>query len=96
VTDGIKWKDAAEAINKIGQQQGWIAKDTVTVSWDEKRLGGLDPSRPIRPLYLWGSNSRAESARLRKLGWVPRGPLFWEALEEDCAVASKLRTSSFL
>jgi hypothetical protein len=40
-------------------------------------------------LYLWGSNSRADSARARKLGWKPHGPSFWDSLEEDVSVAVK-------
>lgn len=44
---------------------------------------------PGRVLYLWGSNSRAESARAKKLGWKPHGPSFWEALAEDCRIAKE-------
>jgi hypothetical protein len=47
------------------------------------------PNMPHIVLYLWGSNSRAESARARELGWNPKGPSFWESLEEDVAIAVK-------
>jgi hypothetical protein len=45
------------------------------------------PDYPKLALYLWGSNSRAESARAKNLGWDPHGPSFWEALAGDVNVA---------
>jgi len=89
VADGVQWKEVAEAVNKLGQEQGWLAKDSKTVSWDKAKLSSLLPEDPGRVLYLWGSNSRAESARAKKLGWTPRAPTFWDALSEDCFVAAK-------
>jgi len=41
--------------------------------------------------YIWGSNSRAESARLKALGWKVQGPSFWEALPGDVAHAVENR-----
>ncbi|PMD54419.1 NAD(P)-binding protein [Hyaloscypha bicolor E] len=89
VSDGIPWKNAAEKINELGQHQGWLPKGTKAVSWNESQLAALLPSDPGRVLYLWGSNSRAESSRAKKLGWRPHGPSFWEALPEDCKVAAE-------
>lgn len=40
-------------------------------------------------LYMWGSNSRAESARAKRLGWEPKRPSFWDCLAEDCRVAAE-------
>jgi hypothetical protein len=57
------------------------------VSWDKKKLSSLLPEDPGRVLYLWGSNSRAESARAKKLGWKPHAPSFRDALSEDIKVA---------
>ncbi len=45
------------------------------------------PDHPERVLYLWGSNSRANSARAKALGWNPHGPSFFEALKQDVEVA---------
>lgn len=89
VSDSVRWRDAAEAINRIGQSQGWLPGDSKAASWSRDRLASLTPGRERLVLYIWGSNSRAESARARKLGWKPHGPSFWESLEEDCHVAAK-------
>jgi nucleoside-diphosphate-sugar epimerase len=89
VSGGIPWKEAAEAVNKIGKKQGWLPSNSKAVSWDEKRLAALKPDDPGRVLYLWGSNSRAESSRAKKLGWKPHGPSFFDALDEDCKVAAE-------
>jgi len=40
-------------------------------------------------LYLWGSNSRAESSRAKRLGWKPHAAGFFGALEEDVTIAVK-------
>ncbi|KAI9684293.1 MAG: hypothetical protein M1822_005766 [Bathelium mastoideum] len=87
VSDGVPWKKAAEEIAGIGCEQGWLPKETPVVSWDKDRLASLLPEDPGRVLYLWGSNSRAESARAKALGWKPKAPTFWEALREDCKIA---------
>jgi len=89
VADEVKWKDAAEAINKVGIEQGWLPKDSRAVSWTSKQVGALIPDQPVLSLYLFGSNSRAESARARLLGWKPRGPTFWKALPEDVEITVK-------
>ena len=80
---------AAEKIAEIGHAQGWLPKEMRVVSWDKDRLASLLPEDPGRVLYLWGSNSRAESARAKALGWKPHAPSFWEALPEDCKVAAE-------
>jgi hypothetical protein len=49
------------------------------------------PGQPALALYLWGSNSRAESVRARRLGWKPHEPSFWEALEDVSVAVAKLR-----
>ncbi|KAK2802266.1 hypothetical protein FQN50_007447 [Emmonsiellopsis sp. PD_5] len=86
VADEIKWKDAAEALCKLGIEQGWLPPNTKTISYDEQRV-----STVLQPawlgLYLFGSNSRADSARARQLGWRPRGPDFWTMLPEDVRAA---------
>jgi nucleoside-diphosphate-sugar epimerase len=87
VSDEVKWIEAAEAINKLGIKQGWLPANSNPVSWTKEQVGGLLPGRSGLVLYLWGSNSRAESARAKKLGWKPHGPSFWEALEEDVTIA---------
>jgi hypothetical protein len=87
VTDEVKWVDVAEAVNKLGVKQGWLPKDSKPVAWTKEQLGSLMPENPGIVLYLWGSNSRAESTRAKKLGWNPHGPTFWEALEEDVTIA---------
>jgi hypothetical protein len=83
----VKWIEAAEAVNTIGIRQGWLPADSKPVSWTEAQLSSLMPHQPDIVLYLWGSNSRADSVRARRLGWKPHGPSFWEALEEDVSVA---------
>lgn len=83
----MKWIDAATAINKLGVEQGWLPKDSKPVSWDAKRVGNITPDDPGRSLYLWGSNSRANSERAKALGWKPSAPSFWEALPKDVEVA---------
>jgi hypothetical protein len=87
VSGEVKWIEAAEKINKLFVGQGLIAADSRPVSWTKEEVASLIPDHPERALYLWGSNSRAESARAKKLGWNPHGPSFWEALEEDVNVA---------
>lgn len=89
----MAWKDAAEAINKLGVDNGWLPKDSKPVSWNKQQVGDIGPDDPGRWLYLWGSNSRAESARAKKLGWNPHGPTFWEQLSEDVNVAVTKATS---
>ncbi|KAM0424966.1 hypothetical protein ACHAPT_009767 [Fusarium lateritium] len=93
LTDGVKWKDAAEAIAKIGHEQGWLTEETQPVSLSLEEFEGLKFKNTFFQdwiiLYMWGSNSRAESARAKKLGWEPKGPSFWECLAEDCRVAAE-------
>ncbi|KAF2673096.1 NAD(P)-binding protein [Microthyrium microscopicum] len=89
VSDEVKWKDAAVAINKLAQENGWLPRGTETVSWDKKTLLSNFPDAPERAQYIWGSNSRAKSARAAQLGWTPRGPSFWAALAEDVSIAAK-------
>ena len=89
VSGVVKWIEAAEAVNKIGIQQGWLPADSKPISWTEAQVASLLPEMPVPDiaLYLWGSNSRADSVRARKLGWKPHGPSFWESLEEDVSIA---------
>lgn len=49
------------------------------------------PDTPVLAKYIWGSNSRAESARLKALGWEPQGPSFWETLEDEVTLAIENR-----
>jgi len=51
------------------------------------------PELPQLVLYLWGSNSRAESSRAKRLGWKPHGPSFFEELEEDVTIAVRQQES---
>ena len=85
----VKWIDVAEAVNKLGIRQGWLPADSKAVSWTEAQVDSAFsiPGLPKLALYLWGSNSRAESARAGRLGWKPQGPSFWDSLEEDVSVA---------
>jgi nucleoside-diphosphate-sugar epimerase len=90
VTDEVRWKDAAEAINRIGTERGWLSKDSKAVSWNAEKLDRAFPGYPPGMiLYLWGSNSRASSSRAKLLGWKPKGPSFWSVLAEDMEVAVK-------
>ena len=84
----MRWKDAAMAINCIGIENGWLAKDSDTVSWDAEKLDKAFPGYPPGMiLYLWGSNSRASSSRAKLLGWTPKAPSFWYSLAVDVEVA---------
>lgn len=87
VSGEVKWIEVAEAVNKLGIEQGWLPKGSKPVSWTKDQLANLLPTDPGRVLYLWGSNSRAQSARAKKLGWNPHAPSFWEALGEDVSIA---------
>lgn len=62
------------------------------MSWTPKQVGDITADDPGRSLYLWGSNSRAESARAKKLGWNPHGSSFWAQLPEDVKVAVEKAT----
>ena len=86
VSGEIKWADAANAICNIGVEQGWLPEGSSAISWTEKQVASIMPDHPGRALYIWGSNSRAVSARAKNLGWSPNGPSFWEALREDVMV----------
>ncbi|KAL7904431.1 hypothetical protein GGI35DRAFT_472376 [Trichoderma velutinum] len=88
VASEVAWKPAAEAINQLGLEQGWLPQGTKAASWNKEQLSAVLPEDPGRVLYLWGSNSRAESSRAKRLGWNPHAPSFWEALVEDCQVAA--------
>jgi len=96
VSDEVKWIDAATAINALGVEQGWLPAGSKPVSWTKEHVRALIPNPgPLADvsgfnmaLYVWGSNSRAESARAKALGWNPQAhPSFWDALPEDVAVA---------
>lgn len=91
--DGVQWKRAAETITKIGHEKGWLPKEVQPASLNMDQIKGLKFKHPLFTsafiLYIWCSNSRAESARAKKLGWQPNGPSFWEALPEDCKVAAE-------
>lgn len=88
VVDEVRWKDVAIAIHKLGLEDGWLPAESKVSSWTAQEVGAANPSLPARVLlYIWGSNSRAESARARKLGWSPSGPTFWEALPQDVRIA---------
>ncbi|KAK2783720.1 hypothetical protein FQN53_008986 [Emmonsiellopsis sp. PD_33] len=86
VADEIKWKDAAEALCKLGIEQGWLPPNTKTISYDEQRFSTVYQPAWLG-LYLFASNSRADSARARQLGWRPQGPDFWTVLSEDARAA---------
>ncbi|TVY81910.1 hypothetical protein LSUE1_G003720 [Lachnellula suecica] len=94
VADEVRWKDAAEAINKLCIEQGWLPADSKTVSYTAEEVGSAMPSWPFLAKYIWGSNSRAKSARLESLGWKAKGPSFWDALPADVAHAVENRGSS--
>jgi hypothetical protein len=87
VVDEVQWKEVATKIHAIGVRDGWLPSDSKLVSYNKEQLAALSPGMERILLYLWGSNSRARSDRIRKLGWEPRGPTFWESLEEDVAKA---------
>lgn len=67
--------------------QGWLPEGSKPVSWNSKQVGDIFASNPGLALYLWGSNSRADSARAKKLGWKSSGPDFWTQLPEDVKIA---------
>ncbi|RFU28296.1 hypothetical protein B7463_g8034, partial [Scytalidium lignicola] len=94
VAEEVKWIQVAEAINKLGIGQGWLPADSKAVSWTKDQVNELMPWFPGIALYIWGSNSRAESARAKKLGWIPHAPSFWEALDEDVRIAVQKAKSS--
>jgi hypothetical protein len=83
VANEVRWKDAAEAINKLGIEQGWLPAGSKIVSYTPKQVGSTMPKMPFIARYVWGSNSRAESARMKALGWKAQGPSFWEDLAAD-------------
>lgn len=87
VTSEVAWKDVAIAIHAIGIRDGWLPADSKISSWSREQVAAIAPDKETILLYLWGSNSRAEPARLRKLGWVESGPSFWQCLEEDVKIA---------
>jgi len=68
-------------------EQGWLLKDSKPVPWTPKQVGDIMADDPGLALYLWGSNSRAESARAKRLGWKINGPDFWTQLPEDVKIA---------
>lgn len=93
MADAVKWKDAAQAIAKIGHEQGWLPAEVEAGSFAPEEAKGLSLKPPFTNpelvLYLWGSNSRAESARARRLGWEPKGPSFWDELASECQLAAE-------
>lgn len=92
VTDEVRWKDAATAISGIAMEQGWLPKDSESVSWDAEKLVAAYPDYPAGMiLYLWGSNSRASSSRAKLLGWKPKAPSFWDTLPSDVEAVVKKR-----
>jgi hypothetical protein len=93
VASEIRWKDAAEAINRLGIEQGWLPAGTKTVSYTADQVGSTMPKMPGLARYIWGSNSRAISARAMRLGWEPKGPSFWDELAADVAHAVENKQS---
>ncbi|KAK1238859.1 hypothetical protein MKX08_005920 [Trichoderma sp. CBMAI-0020] len=54
--DEVAWKPTAEAINKIGQEQGWLPAGTRTVSWTKEQLaaqGQVDKGQEARMEAAW-------------------------------------------
>jgi nucleoside-diphosphate-sugar epimerase len=91
VASEVRWKEAAEAIQKILVKQGLVDPNAEVESWPKEKFVGLLPQLeswfPEITLYFWGSNSRAVSERATNLlGWEARGPTFFEALEADVLV----------
>lgn len=66
---------------------GWLPADSEISSWTKEQVATIAPGMETLFLYIWGTNSRADSARLRKLGWGESGPTFWECVEEDVKIA---------
>ena len=88
----MQWKEVATTITKLAVEQAWLSKDGEAVSYNRDQVSELLPHFPRGgelALYIWGSNSRAESARAAKLGWVPKGPRFWDQLKRDVAEVIK-------
>lgn len=77
----------AEAITKRGIEQSWLPKDTKPVSWTPEQVGSILPHLPRIARYLWGSNTRAVTARAQALGWKPVAKSFWDSLDEDVSIA---------
>jgi hypothetical protein len=78
VSGEVKWIETAEAVNKIGIQQGWLPADSKPISWTEAQVASLLPEMPVPDiaLYLWGSNSRADSVRQGSWAGNPMGRAF--------------------
>lgn len=53
------------------------------MSYTAEQVGNTMPNKPMMAKYIWGSNSRAESARIKGLGWKAQGPSFWDELPAD-------------
>ncbi|EEH33585.2 hypothetical protein PAAG_04635 [Paracoccidioides lutzii Pb01] len=73
VADEIRWKDAAEAICRMGIEQGWLQVDAITAFYDEKCFREI-----FEPGWLG-----FVSLGVRQLGWKPRAPDFWTVLPAD-------------
>jgi nucleoside-diphosphate-sugar epimerase len=90
VVDEVQWRDVAIAVYALGIKGGWLKLEDKPVAWSEEQVAGTmsveNPFGRLFPLYFWGSNSRAHSRRARELGWVPKGPTFWQALPGDVEV----------
>lgn len=71
----------------IGIRDGWLPAGSKVSSWSQDQVAAIAPEKAFLLLYLWGSNSRAESTRLQRLGWTETGPSFWDCLEEDVLAA---------
>jgi len=83
----VQWKDAAIAINKIGISQGWLPADSEVVSFTGEQTGNVMSDIPsLIGKYLWGANTRAVSEKAKRLGWKPKGPSFWETLEQEVTI----------
>lgn len=101
VVDEVQWKDVAKKVQEILVRRGYVTsavdgQDGVE-SCGEERFRGLSPEMekwwPDIWLYMWGSNSRAESARAKALGWSGnkqgKETNFWECLEVDVVAAAE-------
>ncbi|EEH48715.2 uncharacterized protein PADG_04794 [Paracoccidioides brasiliensis Pb18] len=56
VADEVRWKEAAEAICRLGIEQGWLQLDAKTVSYDEKCFREVFEPGWLG-VYLWASDS---------------------------------------
>lgn len=97
MAEEVIWKEVASEIARLGLKQGSLPRESGAISWTHDQVVALLPHFPNGgelALYIWGSNSRAESARAKELGWKPKGPTFYDQLAEDvAAVVTSIRSS---